>query len=369
MAGDRIPLVDLGWQSEVVRAEVERRWADLISRGAFVLGPAVDEFETAYARHTDVGDCIGVANGTDAIELLVRAAGLGAGDEIIIPANTFIATAVAIQRAGAIPVPVDVTDDTLLLDPNATAAAITSRTAGIMPVHLFGQLAPMQPLEELASARGLVLFEDAAQCQGATQSGAPVGAYSFGAATSFYPGKNLGAWGDAGAVVTNDAAVAKKVRSLRNYGSSVKYHHPELGFNSRLDALQAVVLSAKLAYLDEWNALRQAAAVTYLSQLAGVAGVTLPVVADGNQHVWHLFVVRVAERDRVLAALNEQGIDAGIHYPVPVHLHGALESLGHAAGAFPVSEAAADTMISLPLYPGITESQQERVIAALTAAL
>lgn len=362
MAGDRIPLVDLGWQTAVIKDEVAAAWNDLIDRGAFVLGAAVESFESAYAAHTEAAHCVGVANGTDAIELLVRAAGLGAGDEVIIPANTFIATAVGIARAGAVPVPVDVCDNTLLLDPSAVAAAVGPRTAAVMPVHLYGQLAP-------TAYDGLLVIEDAAQCQGARRSGAPVATGTFGAATSFYPGKNLGAWGDAGAVVTNDESVAAKVRALRTYGSTVRYEHPEFGVNSRLDALQAIVLEAKLAYLDEWNALRQQAAAFYLDALSDVEGVTLPVIDEGNDHVWHLFVVRVNERDRVLRELNEQGIEAFIHYPTPVHLHGAFESLGLSRGAFPVAEGAADTILSLPIYPGITESQQTRVIEALRKAM
>jgi dTDP-4-amino-4,6-dideoxygalactose transaminase len=227
----------------------------------------------------------------------------------------------------------------------------------------------MEPLLKIVDQTGHGLFEDAAQCQGARQNGRPVGSHSGGAATSFYPGKNLGAWGDAGAVVTNLRGTATRVRALRTYGSTVRYEHPEFGVNSRLDALQAVVLSEKLKHLDEWNALRRRAADFYLDALDSIDRVTPPIVADGNEHVWHLFVIRVDDRDRVLKHLNENGIDAGIHYPTPIHLHGAMESLGHKAGAFPVAERAADTMISLPMYPGITESQQSRVLDALGAAL
>ena len=364
MTGDRIPLVDLGWQTAVINDHVQARWADLIGRSAFVLGDAVASFEAEYAHHTQVSHCIGVANGTDAIELLIRAAGIGAGDEVIIPANTFIATAVGIMRAGATPVPVDVDDDTLLIDADAAIAAVGPRTAAVMPVHLFSQMAYVDSYGD-----GVLVIEDAAQCQGAEREGATVATGTFGAATSFYPGKNLGAWGDAGAVVTNSEIVANKVRALRTYGSTVRYEHPEFGVNSRLDALQAVVLSEKLKHLAEWNALRRRAADFYLDALDSIEGVRPPGIDPYNEHVWHLFVVRVDDRDRVLKHLNDNGIDAGIHYPTPIHLHGAMESLGHKQGAFPVAERAAATMISLPIYPGITESQQSRVVDALTKAL
>jgi dTDP-4-amino-4,6-dideoxygalactose transaminase len=239
----------------------------------------------------------------------------------------------------------------------------------VLPVHLFGQMAPMARIREVADRHGLVVVEDAAQAQGATHRGVPIGGWGTAAGTSFYPGKNLGAYGDAGGVVTDDPGVARQVRLLANHGSEVKYQHPVLGFNSRLDTLQAVVLRAKLRRLADWNAERQAAAERYRDLLAGVDGVRLPGVAAGNEHVWHLYVVRVADRDAVLAELNAAGVGAGIHYPVPVHHTGAFADSGYAHGDFPVTERAAEEILSLPLYPGITVTQQQRVVEVLAAAV
>jgi dTDP-4-amino-4,6-dideoxygalactose transaminase len=238
-----------------------------------------------------------------------------------------------------------------------------------MPVHLYGQIAPMDELAAVALGAGAVLVEDAAQAQGATRNGTGAGGFGAAAGTSFYPGKNLGAYGDAGAVLTRSAEIDARVRALRNYGSTVKYHHPERGFNSRLDTLQAVVLRAKLAKLAAWNAERRAAAARYEALLAGVDAVTRPATLPGNEHVWHLYVVRVPRRDRVLERLNAAGIGAGVHYPMPIHLQGAFQHLGHRVGAFPAAEAAAAEVLSLPMFPGITAAEQERVVTSLRAAL
>jgi dTDP-4-amino-4,6-dideoxygalactose transaminase len=258
-----------------------------------------------------------------------------------------------------------------LIDVDAAAAAVGARTAAVLPVHLYGQLAPMERLMDLAERAGLLLVEDAAQAQGARRGLGAAGAFGIAAGTSFYPGKNLGAYGDAGAVLTGDAAIARKVRRLGNHGSDTKYEHPELGFNSRLDALQAVVLRAKLARLEAWNARRREAAGCYDELLAQVDQVTAPAVLPGNEHVWHLYVVRVpaARRDALVLALNAEGIGAAVHYPVPVHLQGAFRGLGHRRGAFPVAEEAAAEIVSLPLYPHITPAQQERVVDAVARAL
>jgi dTDP-4-amino-4,6-dideoxygalactose transaminase len=336
----------------------------VLERTAFILGDEVAAFERAYAAFAGVRHCIGVGNGTDALELALRAIGVGPGDEVIIPANTFIATAAAVVRAGATPALVDCDPVHLLIDSERAAARVTARTKAIIPVHLYGQGAPVEAL-----GNGVAIVEDAAQSQGATRHGRSLGAFGIVAGTSFYPGKNLGAYGDAGAVLTDADDVAQKVRALRNYGSEVKYAHPEIGFNSRLDPLQAVVLAAKLRRLAAWNDARRAAAERYDVLLAGVAGVIRPSTLPGNEHVWHLYVVRVRRRDNVLRKLNEAGIGAGIHYPVPIHLQGAFTGLGHRRGDFPVAEAAADEILSLPLYPHITAAQQERVVDALRAAL
>ena len=364
-----IPLVDLGWQQREIADEVRRGMDEVIESTAFVLGPQVAEFERSFADFVGVGHCIGVGSGTDALELALRALAIGDGCEVIVPANTFIASALAVVRAGAVPVLVDADAEHLLIDPEAVRAAITPRTRAIMPVHLYGQMAPMVELEAIAEELGLAILEDAAQSQGARQGGRAAGSIGAAAATSFYPGKNIGAYGDAGAVLCRDDEIADRIRRLRNWGSEQKYHHPELGFNSRLDTLQAVVLQAKLARLDAWNALRREAAARYDALLGDCEAVGLPRTAAGNEHVWHLYVVRVAQRDRVLAELGEAGIGAGVHYPVPIHLQGAFASLGLGAGSFPVAERSAHEALSLPLFPGISEAQQVRVSEALRRAL
>ena len=282
------------------------------------------------------------------------------------PANTFIATAEAVARTGATTVLVDCVDDTALIDPAAAGKAVTERTKAVLPVHLYGQAAE---IEQLNVPDSVTIVEDAAQSQGALRHGTPAGSLGRIAATSFYPGKNLGAYGDAGAVVTSDESLATAVRLLSAHGSPRKYEHSALGFNSRLDAIQAVVLSAKLRRLAGWNAARRAAADRYAALLAGVDGVRLPVVAEGNEPVWHLYVVRVAERDRVLAAMHAAGIGAGIHYPTPVHLTGAFAGLGLGPGSFPVAEAMSGEILSLPLFAEITAAQQERVVEVLAGAV
>jgi dTDP-4-amino-4,6-dideoxygalactose transaminase len=364
-----VPLVDLGLQHHCIAEEVRRGWAQVIARRDFVLGADVGEFEREYAVFTHVGHCVGVANGTDALELALRAIGVGPGDEVIVPTNSFVASALAVRRTGAAPALVDVDPEHLLIEPEAVAARIGPRVRAIMPVHLFGQVAPMREIAALATASGCTIVEDAAQAQGATQDGVPAGAFGTVGGTSFYPGKNLGAYGDAGAVLTSDEAIAARVRSLRNYGSDTKYEHPEPGFNSRLDTLQAVVLRAKLRRLAEWNRERCDSAVRYDDLLADLEEVRRPTTRAGNGHIWHLYVVRVPGRDAVLRSLHEQGIAASIHYPLPIHLQGAFADLGHRPGDFPVAERAASEILSLPIFPGITAAQQESVARALRLAL
>jgi dTDP-4-amino-4,6-dideoxygalactose transaminase len=364
-----IPLVDLRAQHEQVRDEVQQAWEAVFANTSFIQGAAVAEFEEAFAAFSGVRHCIGVANGTDALELALRALGIGPGDEVIVPANTFVASPLAVARAGATPVLVDQVAETHLLDVEQIADAITPRTRAIMPVDLYGQVAPMADLAALAHSHGLRIVEDAAQAQGATQDGRVAGGFGDIAGTSFYPGKNLGAYGDAGAVLTDDDALAARVRALGNYGSDVKYHHPETGFNSRLDTLQAVVLSAKLRRLAAWNQARRAAAERYHELLADLDEVVRPVTLPGNEHVWHLYVIRVPERDRVLRTLHDGGIGAGIHYPVPVHLHGAFAQLGKGPGSYPVAEKAAGEILSLPIYAEITAEQQQEVVDVLRKAL
>ncbi len=363
-----VPLVDLAWQHAQVADEVAAGWAQVLATTGFVGGPRVAAFEAEYAAYLGVEHCVGVANGTDAIELALRALGVGPGDECVVPANTFIATAEAVARTGATPVLVDCRADDALIDVDAAAAAVTPRTMAVLPVHLSGQMADVAGLAARLP-EGVAIVEDAAQSQGARREGLTAGAVGTIAATSFYPGKNLGAYGDAGAVMTDDAELAAAVRLLGAHGSARKYVHDTLGFNSRLDALQAVVLSVKLRRLDAWNEERRTAAKRYEALLSGLERVSLPVVAEASEPVWHLYVVRVDRRDQVLAELNANGVGAGIHYPTPVHLTGAFAGLGQRAGAFPVSEAMGERILSLPLYPGITAEQQERVAEVLAAAV
>ena len=364
-----IPLVDLRAQQAEIADEVRAGLDEVFAATAFIGGPAVGRFEAAYAAYAGVEHVVGVANGTDALELALRAAGVRPGGEVIVPANTFIATAEAVSRIGAVPVPVDVDPDHLLMDPEAVRAAVGPRTEAILPVHLFGQVAPVEAIGKIAADAGVPLLEDAAQSQGARRHGRPAGSFGLAAGTSFYPGKNLGAAGDGGAVLTSDAEVAHRVRVIAAHGSAHKYDHEVIGFNSRLDTVQAVVLEAKLKRLDGWNAARRAAAARYAELFKGVDGVRVPASAEGNEDVWHLYVVQVEERDRVLAALHEAGIGAGIHYPTPIHLTGAYASLGYGRGAFPVTEAAAGRILSLPLYPHLTAAQQEQVVRVLARAV
>jgi dTDP-4-amino-4,6-dideoxygalactose transaminase len=365
----RVPFIDLAAQQAEIADEVLPTWRAQFTSAAFIGGAEVAAFESEYAAYIGARHCVGVANGTDAVELALRSVGVGPGDEVIIPVNTFIATAEAATRIGAVPVFVDVDEEFLLIDPAAVDAAITPRTRAIVPVHLYGQTAPLEALTLMAKRHGLVIVEDAAQSQGATSTLGRAGALGHVAATSFYPGKNLGAAGDAGAVLTDDSAVAEFVRNFGAHGSSVKYVHDRAGVNSRLDAVQAAVLRAKLRRLDGWNAARRAAAARYAELLAGVPGIRLPRVRPGNEDVWHLYVVQVDERDRVLAELGLAGIGAAIHYPTPLHLTNAYAGRGYRAGEFPVAEGAAGRILSLPMFPHLTARQQELVVAALLPAL
>jgi dTDP-4-amino-4,6-dideoxygalactose transaminase len=363
-----IPLVDLKAAHAEVAEEVEAGFKRVIADTAFIGGGEVAAFEEEYAAFSGVPHCVGVANGTDALELALRAVGVGPGSRVILPANTFIATAEAVARAGARPVLVDCDPETYLLDVDATLDAVTHGTSAVIPVHLYGQLAPVERLAAGLAGTGVRIVEDAAQCQGATRHGLSAGSRGI-AATSFYPGKNLGAYGDAGAVLTADGGLADAVRMLANHGGVRKYEHEVVGFNSRLDGLQAVVLRAKLARLAAWSAARRAAAARYDALLSSLDDVVRPVTLPGNEHVWHLYVVRVPCRAAVLAALNAAGIGAGIHYPAPVHLTTAFNDLGYAEGDFPHAEAAAAEVLSVPLFPQITAAQQERVVEVLASAL
>ena len=366
-----MPFVDLAWQHEVIADNVLEPLIAVMAKGSFINGPDVAAFESEFAAFSGASHCVGVANGTDAIELALRAARIEAGTSVIVPANTFIATAEAVVRAGARPQLVDC-DRFGLIDPAGVAATVGPETSAVIPVHLFGQMADMEAISQVADTRHVKVVEDAAQAQGASRSGRGIGSFGIAAATSFYPGKNLGAYGDGGAVLTNDMDVARSVRRLANHGSDVKYEHSEVGWNSRLDTIQAVVLRAKLRRLSEWNDHRRWAAGLYdemLQPLADRGLLRRPEVAPGNSPVWHLYVIRVDRRDEILADLAAARVGSGIHYPVPVHLAEAFRYLGHGPGDFPVAEAMAAEILSLPIYPGITEGLIARVVQVLTLAL
>ncbi|WP_158866177.1 DegT/DnrJ/EryC1/StrS family aminotransferase [Leifsonia sp. AG29] len=365
----RVPLVDLVAQNTETATDIRAAVDAVFASASYIGGSDVASFEHEYAEATGAGYCIGVGNGTDALELALRAAGVSAGGEVILPVNTFIATAEAVSRIGAVPVFADVDDERLLLDPAAVAAAVTSRTEAVVPVHLFGQVAPVGAIRAALGGSGIPIVEDGAQSQGAESADGRAGSLGLVASTSFYPGKNLGAAGDAGAVTTGDPEVARTVRLIAAHGSEHKYVHEVVGFNSRLDTLQAAVLRVKLRHLAEWNRRRRVAAARYAALLEGEEGVRLPQSAPGNLDVWHLYVVRVDDRDRAMARLNEAGVGASIHYPTPLHLTAAYEGLGLGRGAFPVAEAAAGRILSLPIYPHITADQQEFVAEELLAAV
>jgi dTDP-4-amino-4,6-dideoxygalactose transaminase len=339
--------------------------AALIESGAFTNGPAVREFEEAFAHFCGTPHCIGLASGLDALRLALIGAGLESGDRILVPANTFIATFEAVTQAGGVPVPVDVSDTDYNIDPASVEAAVDARTRFVLPVHLYGQLADMAALEDIAERHELAILEDACQAHGARRDGRIAGASGTAGAFSFYPGKNLGAMGDAGALVTHDAGLRDTVRALREHGQIAKYRHAFEGWTARLDTIQAIVLLHKLPLLEDWNRQRQAAASFYQAQLSGLGDLGVPPVPPGSEPVWHLYVVRTPQRDELGAFLASRGIVTGLHYPEPAHLTAAYAYLGYSRGSFPKSEALADELLSLPIFPGITDGQLDAVVAAI----
>ena len=359
-----IPFVDLQSQYKSLKDELDPAVLAVMQRGDFVLGGAVTEFERAFAEYCGAKYAVGVDSGYSALELIVLAYGIGPGDEVITAANTFIATTLAISNTGATPVLVDIDPETYNIDPAKIAAAITPRTKAIMPVHLYGQPVDMDPILAIARKHGLRVFEDAAQGAGARYKGRMVGSLGDAAGFSFYPGKNLGAYGDGGAVVTNDAAIAEKVRLLRNIGQKVKYYHEVKGFNHRLDTMQAAVLLVKLPHLDGWNAARRRAAATYADLLAGLPLIT-PTTAGYAEHIFHLYVVRVHNREALMEHLKERGIASGLHYPIPIHLQPAYSELGYKQGDFPITEAYAETILSLPIFPELDDDKVAYVVDAI----
>lgn len=365
-----IPFLDLKAINLASRDDLVAAFTRVLDSGWYVLGQEVRQFEAEYAAFCGSAHCVGVANGLDALELALRALGVGAGDEVIVPSNTYIATWLAVTHVGAIPVPVEPDPRSFNLDPARVEAAITARTRALMPVHLYGQAADLDPLLELAKHRGLFVVEDAAQAHGARYRGRRVGAHGDAVAWSFYPGKNLGALGDGGAVTTNRPEIAERIQVLRNYGSRVKYHNEVPGYNARLDELQAALLRVKLPRLDADNQHRARLARRYLEKLAPLQalGLGLPTVPAWADPVWHLFVVTHPRRDALAQHLQEAGVGTVIHYPVAPHLQPAYASLGLGAGALPISERLHAQVLSLPIGPTQTEADTDTVIAAVARA-
>lgn len=364
-----IPLVDLKAQYQSIKDEIQQAVNGILDNTTFIMGEDVTLFEKEFAGYAGTKHFVGLNSGTDALYLALRAAGITEGDEVITVANTFFATAEAIDMTGAKPVFVDVTADTHTIDVDKAVAAITPRTKAIIPVHLYGHPAPMVELMKLAEAFKVTVIEDCAQSHGATIDGKRAGTFGIAGCYSFFPGKNLGAYGDAGGMATNDDALDRQVRMLRNHGRADKYLHEFEGVSSRLDTLQAAILRVKLYHLEAWTEARIACAGRYAKLLAGIDGLELPVCKPGCRHVYHLYVVRVRNRDRVASRLKEKGIATGVHYPVPLHLQPAYRHLCYSAGAFPVVEKAAAEILSLPIYPELTAQQQEYIAENLIAAL
>lgn len=369
MSSPKVPFLDLKAHHDPIRDEVMTAINQVVDANAFAGGPFVARFEEAYAKYCGTKFCVGVASGTDSLWFSLLALGVGAGHEVITVPMTFMATAEAITYAGAKPVFVDIDPRTYTIDVAKIEAAITPRTRAIMPVHLFGQCADMDPIMALARRHNLRVIEDAAQAQGALYQGRKAGSIGDAGSFSFYPGKNLGAWGEAGAVTINDAGLRERLQMFREHGQQKKYYHDVIGWNGRMDGLQGAVLSVKLKYLDQANAGRRRAAARYDELLAGTPGLVLPVEADYGRSIYHIYAVRVEQRAAIMQRLGERGIGCGIHYPVPVHLQKAYASLGYGAGDFPVSEACADSFLSLPMFPELTDAQIETVAAELKAAL
>jgi len=367
-----IPFVDLQAQYQSIKHEVDAGIHRVLDASSYILGPEVEGFEREFAAYTNAQHCVAVNSGTAAIQLAVMACGIGAGDEVIVPANSFFATAEGVSTAGATPVFVDADAVSYTIDAAKIEAAITPRTRAIMPVHLYGQAADLDPIFEIAARHKLLVIEDAAQAHGAKYKGRPTGALGAAGAFSFYPGKNLGAYGEGGAVATNDAAVARRVRLLRDHGSEQKYRHEVVGYNFRLEGLQGAVLSVKLKHLDRWNELRRAHAAAYRELLAPLAQdglIELPRAMPYAEHIYHLFVIQTGARDAVQQRLTEAGVATGIHYPVPIHLQPAYANLGYTAGDFPVTERQASRVLSLPMFPELTHEQLAHVAAATEDAV
>ena len=364
-----IPFLDLKAIYDELKPELDEAYERVMRSGWFVLGKEVEAFESEYAAYCGTEHCVGLGNGLEALELVLRGWNIGAGDEVIVPSNTYIATWLAVTAVGATVVPVEPTPGGPNIDPERIAAAITPRTRAIMPVHLYGEPADMEAIMALADRHGLKVVEDVAQAQGARWRGRRTGALGHAGAHSFFPTKNLGATGDAGAVTTDDAVLAERLRVLRNYGSRVKYVNIERGFNSRLDEMQAAFLRVKLARLDAWNDRRRVLAARYSDKLRDVPGLALPRPPQWAEPVWHLYVVRADRRAALMAGLEKAGIGSLIHYPIPPHLQQAYADLGQGAGTYPLAERLAETVLSLPIGPHLPVESVDEIAAAVRAAL
>ena len=356
-----VPFVDLQAQFRSLRSELLAASESVLSNCNFILGKQVAEFEEAFAKFAGTGHAVGVSSGLDALRLALAAVDIGAGDEVIVPANTYIATALAVTAVGARPVFVDCDRNTYNIDPNLVERAITPRTRALLPVHLAGQPAEMSPILEIAARRNLFVIEDAAQAHGATYNGRNCGSMGIMGCFSFYPGKNLGAAGDGGLVTTDDAKLAQRLRQLRNYGEAKKYDHVEKGLNARLDTLQAAILNVKLPHLAEWNRKRAAHAKTYRDLLEGIPGVRAQGAVPNSTHIYHLFMIESERRDALKDFLHERGVQTGIHSPTPVHLQKAYADLGHKRGDFPQAEYLAPRILSLPMFAELTDGQIQYV--------
>jgi dTDP-4-amino-4,6-dideoxygalactose transaminase len=361
-----IPFFDLKPGYLELKHEIDAAYQRVLESGCYIFGEEVEGFESSYASYCEAHHCVGVANGLDALFLALRAMGIGPGDEVIVPSHTFIATWLAVSRCGATPVPVEPGEDTYNIDPEKIESKITEKTRAIIPVHLYGQPADLDPIIALAREYNLKVLEDAAQAQGARYKGMRIGAHGDAVAWSFYPGKNLGAIGDAGAVTTNDADLADRIRMLANYGSHVKYENELQGINSRLDPIQAAILSVKLKYLDEWNARRSVLAESYTSKLIE-SDFILPVVPEWASPVWHQYVLRTKDRGHTQDQLQRAGIATMVHYTIPPHLQKAYADMNLGEGSFPITERFADEVLSIPIGPHLCFEQQNLVISSLLA--
>jgi dTDP-4-amino-4,6-dideoxygalactose transaminase len=367
MSQPTIPWFDLTRQYQELRAEIQQALDEALTAGTFILGPSVEHFEQEFAAYLGAKHCVGLNSGTSALHLALVACDVGPGDEVITTPATWISTSWAISYVGAKPVFVDVEPDTYCLDPGRVEAAITSRTKAILPVHLYGQAADVQRLDAIAVKHGLVLIEDACQAHGATFHGRRLGTFGRLGCFSFYPGKNLGAYGEAGAVVTDDAALAGRIRALRNHAQAARHVHGEIGYNMRMEGLQGAILRVKLRQLDRWLAARRRIARQYTESWSGLQGLHRPAVRPGSEHAWHIYGLRVEQRDLFQSFLTTRGIQSTVHYPTPIHLQPAYAHLGHRPGDFPVAELLSRTQVTMPLFPEMAVGEIARVIDAVRA--